>query len=603
MPCKHSPKLIKYGSPTQHRLDSIYRHRSYSEGVTEINARLDKAQKAGSIGRISRASLCVFALFSLMAHAQPEAPGVERFHHVSWTYADGLGAVFNVQQSPDGFLWLTTARGVLRFDGLRFESLQQVTFGAVQDSDVLSVFIASSGSAWLTTRSAGTLRWRAGVLTASSDRRCTPAGLGGGMIVEESDDSLWFASTTGLTHLQGSVCEVVGPEKGYPGRLPKALFVDRERTVWVVSPSNDLLFKPHGERAFRLYNTTIHSSGTSVAIRQGALGGIWIADDSGIRRLGTITQANFPKVAENKSPSSRDFVFAADGSLWTVADDGVSHYSREAVSDASPYLAKAPLESFTTQEGLTSDGVSKLMLDHEGNLWIGTTAGLDTLHRSLLQALNLPHAQEHQIGLAAGGKGDIWIGSRSMPLTHVSPGDVIKSFPEIDQLTCIRRDHNGIIWIGGRGKSSLWRFDGDKFINIPGPHGDDEPVVALEVDRNNAPWIYTINGLSYRLLNGSWVNVNQELGKKPAVLGSMTSDETGNIWFAFSDKLVKWDGSMFERHSYPQTNAEYLPCNHVGAKWSCLVSWERRGGSLLRWPFPPDALEGAGSYWTSLGHC
>jgi signal transduction histidine kinase/streptogramin lyase len=235
-----------------------------------------------------------------------------------------------------------------------------------------------------------------------------------------------------------------------------------------------------------------------------------------------------------------------------VTEDGVSHYPQQSVADANPYLKGKPLEVFTTQQGLTSDGVSKVMLDQEGNLWVGTSSGLDSLHRSLLKALSLPHTQEHEIGLVAGDEGDLWVGSRSMPLTHVIPDGAVNNFPEITQMTCIRRDRNGTIWVAGGADSSLWRSNGEKFTKIPGPVGDSQPVVALEVDRDDSPWIYTTNGLSYRLLNGSWVSENQQLGKKTAVLGSMTTDEAGNIWFAFSDKLVKWDGNTFERFSYPR---------------------------------------------------
>ena len=102
-----------------------------------------------------------------------------------------------------------------------------------------------------------------------------------------------------------------------------------------------------------------------------------------------------------------------------MTEDSVSHYPQQSVADANPYLKGKPLEVFTTQQGLTSDGVSKVMLDQEGNLWVGTNSGLDSLHRSLLKALSLPHTQEHEIGLVAGDEGDLWVGSRSMPLTHV----------------------------------------------------------------------------------------------------------------------------------------------------------------------------------------
>ena len=184
-------------------------------------------------------------------------------------------------------------------------------------------------------------------------------------------------------------------------------------------------------------------------------------------------------------------------------------------------------------------------------MWIGTNSGLDSLHQSILQSLSLPHTQEHELGLVAGEKDSLWAGSRSMPLTHVLPDGTVKSLPGMTQLTCIRRDRSGAIWIGRGSDSSVWRAEGNRFVRVPGPAGDNQPVVALEFDRNNVPWIYTTNGLTYRMLQDSWVNENQELGKKIAVLGAMTSDEVGNIWFAFSDKVVKWDGDTFQKFSYP----------------------------------------------------
>jgi ligand-binding sensor domain-containing protein len=51
---------------------------------------------------------------------------VTDFHHAEW---QGLGAIFDIKQSAEGYLWLTTSRGVLRFDGARFQSMAEVTRG------------------------------------------------------------------------------------------------------------------------------------------------------------------------------------------------------------------------------------------------------------------------------------------------------------------------------------------------------------------------------------------------------------------------------------------------------------------------------------------
>ncbi len=75
--------------------------------------------------------------------------GVTDFHHTEW---NGLGAVFDIKQSSEGYLWLTTSKGVLRFDGVRFQSVEEVTRGAAHDSEIDSAFLSSDGGLWLTTQ-------------------------------------------------------------------------------------------------------------------------------------------------------------------------------------------------------------------------------------------------------------------------------------------------------------------------------------------------------------------------------------------------------------------------------------------------------------------
>ena len=101
-------------------------------------------------------------------------PNVTNFHHTMWTSDNGLGAVFDIQQAADGYLWLTTSTGVFRFDGVRFQSVEEATNGAVPNSEIHAVFLSSSGGVWLKTRAAGLLFWKDGRLTTFTDRRCTP---------------------------------------------------------------------------------------------------------------------------------------------------------------------------------------------------------------------------------------------------------------------------------------------------------------------------------------------------------------------------------------------------------------------------------------------
>src|ERR1700683_1457747 len=144
------------------------------------------------------------------ADVAPAVRGITDFHHTEW---NGLGAVFDIKQSPEGFLWLTTSKGVLRFDGVRFQSVEDVTRGAAHDNEIDSVFLSPSGGLWLTTEGAGLLLWKDGQLSTFPDRRCTPTRKQG-QIVEDRDGLLWVQAKAGLFRLRGSVCEQVGVEQG-----------------------------------------------------------------------------------------------------------------------------------------------------------------------------------------------------------------------------------------------------------------------------------------------------------------------------------------------------------------------------------------------------
>ena len=77
------------------------------------------------------------------------------------------------------------------------------------------------------------------------------------------------------------------------------------------------------------------------------------------------------------------------------------------------------------------------------------------------------------------------------------------------------------------------------------------PVISLAVDRNNELWISTATGGAYHFTQGTWSQQNDALGKKPGILGTMTGDAAGNVWFGFSNSVVQWDGSTYHKFSFP----------------------------------------------------
>jgi hypothetical protein len=95
-------------------------------------------------------------------------------------------------------------RHIFRFDGIRFQSVEAVTHGAVGNNIVDAVLPAASGGIWFTTRSSGLLFWKDDHMTTFPDTRCT------GRLREAPDGSLSIGGSGGLFHLVGSVCKRIG---------------------------------------------------------------------------------------------------------------------------------------------------------------------------------------------------------------------------------------------------------------------------------------------------------------------------------------------------------------------------------------------------------
>ena len=485
------------------------------------------------------------------------------FHHRMWTSDNGIGAVFDIQQASNGYLWLTTSTGVFRFDGVRFQSVEEVTNGAVQNSEIHSAFLSSSGGVWLKTRANGLLFWKDERLTVFRDRRCTPALQMEGL-AEDRDGSLWVQGSGGFFHLRGAVCEPVGVEQGYAGGFPAAILVDSKGTVWVRTLSGSLLFLPLGQSKFQRLR---YDAGTTSAafvlagsthnafLHEAPDGAIWLSDDYGLRRVanaaGEPVVSSPPGKGHKQNIQFGNFTFAGDGSLWAVTNKGVRRLEHVQQWQTSQAMEDSPGESFTTEQGLSSNAAWKVFVDRERSVWVGTNSGLDLLRRTALTALTLQPTEEHDFSIAAGDRGSVWTGNRSLPLTRVAADGSMTSFPETRGTICMRRDRNGTIWSAGGGPSKLWRNSGAGFTPLPYPEEIVGPVISLAFDRNDDLWVSTGIGGTYRFSHGEWSRQNEALGKRPGIIGAMSGDDAGNVWFGFSNYLVQWDGRDYLKFSFP----------------------------------------------------
>ncbi len=495
-----------------------------------------------------------FLLLAFIVHACGTAGWTQptpSFHHSAWA-GSFLGTVINTQQDPKGYLWLTTSTGIFRFDGVRFQTIDEVTNGAAHNIDLNSAFVSSDGGIWLARRNAELLLWKNSRLTAYPSTPCTPAsGIRTVAMAEGLDGSLWMQAPAGLFHLEGSRCESIGADRGYPGGMPAGILVDRKGTVWVKAWAGDLLFLTPGSSRFQIEPSGSGPTANFAYLHEAPDQSIWLSDDFGLRqvRVGAAGPGIRRPRGEPHREAGRfqDFAFAPDGSIWAATDKGVRWADHPQSWQTVAQMEAAPGESFTPREGLSSDYVWKIFLDREGTVWVGTASGLDQFRQLALHTVTLPATQQRQFAIAAGDGGSVWTGSRSLPLTHISSAGVTKTFPDTRQAVLIRRDQFGAIWSSGVGNAYLWRTTGDGLTPVHYPNEQAQSVISLAVDRNGDLWINLRQFGVFRLSGKVWSDENQALGKAPSNPGAMVGDTEGNVWFAFSQQLVRWNGTGYSR--------------------------------------------------------
>ena len=463
-------------------------------------------------------AVCVLGLVTLVcrcAFALNPALDVSEYAHTAWKVRDGFvrGTIGAIAQTPDGYLWLGTEFGLLRFDGVRTVPWQPPQGQHLPSDSVFSLLAARDGTLWIGT-SKGLASWKDGKLTEYPE-------LSGqwirAPIFEDSAGTVWvggvgFPPPAKLCAIHEGRVQCYGEDGGFVNGI-RSVYEDRKRNLWVGLRDGLWRWKP-GPPEFH------PAPGPGMGIQglaEGDDGSLLFGPRTGIRRLvGTKVDAYpLPKSAQHFTISRllRD----RDGTLWIATSDaGLVH------------VHGGRTDVFAEADGLSGDYVSALFEDREGSLWVGTHGGLDRFREFAVPTLSFNQG--------------------------LSSASVVS----------VLADRDGSVWLSTRRGLNRWNNGGiTSFGLLNGNYAG-----SLFQDARGRVWASTLREFGY-LEDGRFVAVKSVPG---GPVYSITEDGAGNLWIANKDHgLIQLlnDGTV---QMYPWTKL-----GHNDIALSLAVGPSRRG--------------------------
>jgi signal transduction histidine kinase/ligand-binding sensor domain-containing protein len=513
---------------------------------------------------------CTFA--APIEALNPSQP-LSRYVHQAWTTDQGLpeNSVYAVAQTRDGFLWLGTDEGLVRFDGLRFDVFDRTNTPAIADPFVFSLYEAPDGSLWAGTDRGGLVRYRDGAFSHYGPEHGLPAarvqalagdargtlwvGLRGGGVARldgnrftllgtheglasdnvlavfvDHDGTLWAGTDAGLDRFDGARFVHIQPADGLPAGAVRAIHEDRAHTLWIGMIGGSLGARFHdGALCVRRGSRfEVVSTGADLP----SMGVMTIVDDQdGNLWLGT-AGGGIVRVRDGRIEAWRlgdtpadDLVYALaedrEGSLWIGTQPGGLHRLRN-----SRFI------TFEKRDGLTDEVIESLLEDRHGVMWVGTHAGgacrLQPQGQPVCLTTKDGLAHNRVNAMADDDDGTMWFGTegglnrlRGGAFARYTTGDGLP----VDHVNALLRDRNGQLWIGTWG-GGVARMTGTRIERPPGATG--RYVNVIYERRSGEVWIGTTEGLAI-WTGGRMVDASKALGT-PSGIEAIYEDRDGDMW-------------------------------------------------------------------------
>jgi signal transduction histidine kinase/ligand-binding sensor domain-containing protein len=499
------------------------------------------------------------AALGLIGHAVASTPlDITEYAHTSFTPAQGSpdrAAV--IAQTSDGFLWLGTATGLYRFDGVRFERIAAVSGVPLLGDFVTALEAPQSGGLWVGYQYGG-----ASFLDGRGVKNYPPenGGLASGTLESfavDPDGVVWAGSTRGLARLDGKRWTDVSQTVGLPAPNAGNLMFDKSADLWI-SSGDKLALLRRGVSRVHVYDLPAYQG-----LVRDPDGRIWnMVSHPNCLYLLDPSRDDIPPCRRLPRPFVDFWLIDRSGNLWASDVKNRLSVIPTPTLDRADALPAADSKSKSEPRFMSFyDGVApvSVLQDREGNIWFGTTGGL--------QQLRVPRLRRHGpfeefVVLGVGNHNSLWVATTHYRRTpeddffQLKDGRMLPYRGGPTQVTASYRDASGVLWVGGYGR--LWKLNDRKWEEIAAPphelaNAPTDPLrrtQAIARDARGDLWLSVVRVGLFRLRDRNWERVSV-----PGIPASdypfvIYPDADGSVWLGYSQgRLASFESDTWRLYT------------------------------------------------------
>ncbi|MFK8031485.1 MAG: two-component regulator propeller domain-containing protein [Gammaproteobacteria bacterium] len=413
--------------------------------------------------------------------------------HASWSRTDGIPAesVWAVHQSADGYMWIGTEGGLVRFDGIEFKVFSSLTHEAFRADDVRSVVEGPPGTLWVSTYGGGVVRMRDGEFTRYDKSNGLIHDVVYSAVVADNND-VWVGTAIGACRLRNEEFTCWSDEEGLAkGRILRVAKDARGR-IWFATIGGGV--SSYDGTKFTRYSIEegLGSAQIFMLIEDPVLDvvlGTYAGDHhhvvpDGLEKLdrGELPSDLIPLTGFRDRQDNFWVGGNANGGLWRMLPD------TQRLDD--------PNDPLTHIFGLTED--------RNGGLWAGSASGLHHYRAGPFTPWGEPEgvANGAFVVVAAANDDGVWMGAEGEGLFHVGGDGKVTRFTEkeglpMSSVSALHLQNDGTLWAGTFGGGVALVRDNKIASVLTKEQGLlHDQISAIYRDSDGATWIGSAGGLN-----------------------------------------------------------------------------------------------------------